>query len=379
MSLCASSAVHAEPVHLAVGNAQGQGYTFVLRNVCYAYTAGHVLGQLGARVRLTDLDSFEAAGQVVAIDKQHDLGLVKLDPAGNRASSSVCKGAPPSLVQAEALLSQARSGGPNAWIDVVLSTSGGLGRFELSLTEQSINGDRLAFAPSSVLRRAVGDHLPQAGDSGASVYGTVHDTQRRRYGQNSEPVARHSGLLLGAHVGVQDGRSVVVRSEVLHEFVYQTLQPVDWSRIRYAPANMSLVRFRRGPFPSEARDALMTLNDTALDHASFELDLGEEDFSLTEVVVETAGVRQALSLAGRPAAMRVSTSQYRPGEIDKARWQRGDCEVADKRAVRGKAVDAGTLRCVLKTRRNTRGLRVEVLGNPGAVKRIVAVAASATP
>ncbi len=363
----------AGPVHVLVGHSQGQGYTFTLGRSCYAYTAGHVLSRPGGSVLLTNRQAFQAKARVIAIDSRLDLGLLQVDPDGMRPSK-VCDGGTPQLIQPGALMSAARTGLPDVWMDTIASQSGELDRLELSLRPEGIGETRLLLSPTSGNKRRVESRTPQSGDSGASVFGSPRDSERGRYGADGTPTARQVGLLLGVHVGVKGDQSVAVRADVLHEFVFQALQPVVWEKIKIAPAHVKLHRYRRGVFPAESRDQYWQLTAQGLDHVTLELDLGERDFSLTGVSVETGGLGGGAASTRRPPSIRVLTSQFQPSGDAKVRWERGACDAAPARRQSGSTGAPTSLRCSLSAQRNTRGLRLEFIGNPSELKSVTLLA-----
>lgn len=360
---------------MAVGGSAGQGYTFMLGQDCFAYTAGHVLGSVGAAVVLTDREAFQATGRAVAIDKRLDLGLVQINDPGKRAQKLCSRGRSPTLIVADGLLARARTSGPNAWMDMVSTAAGGLDRFELDLRPDGIGDERLLLSPTAGTKARVDARMPQRGDSGASVWGSESDTERSRYDKEGNANIRQVGMLLGVHVGVHGGKSVVIRSDVLHEFIFQSIQPVRWDSVAIEPSTVKVSKFRRGVMPTETREHVMALSDQILDRVTWELDLGEDDMNVTGVTVHTKASGPGLTSYGRTPSVKVSTSQYRPGEQTRSRWERGDCDLASSRGLRQRPQSGDAIECTLRSRRNARGLRVEFIGNPGSVVGIAVTTA----
>lgn len=357
----------AEPVWIQAPGGSGQGHTFTLNRACFAYTAGHVAKAAGGEVMLTDREGFQVRGRTVAVDSRLDLGLIRITDPDTRARK-VCRSQAPTAVHLEAALAQLRSGPPDVWLDMVSTPAGGLSRFELDLMGDTITADRIALQPSRSQRQGNSEALStQSGDSGASVWMTERNTERSRYDREGEAAGRHRGILLGVHLGAHQGRAVAARSDRLHEFVLQALQPVQWSGIAVAPAHAKVTARTRGHFGVDARDHLLPLNDTQLDRISFEIDLSDRDQRVVGASVRLAHAQAGLTSSGKAPSLRVSTSQYRPGEVQRQRWDRGTCERGERRRPGNSAL---AIDCQLREARNARGVRIEFVGNPSAVREL---------
>jgi hypothetical protein len=364
----------AEPVWVAVGRSAGQGQTFVLDRQCYAYTAGHVLRSAGTEVMLTDREGFQARGRAVAVDERLDLGLIKVTDTDGRASK-LCKRGAPTMVHLDDALQRFRTSSPDVWLDMVSTPAGGLSRFELDLVPGGVGDERVALA-TAPQRGSAGEGLStQSGDSGASIWMTERDTERARYTKDGEANARAatSALLLGVHLGVKDGKAVAVRSDRLHTFIYQTLQPMQWERISVEPSSVKVSDRQRGPFVAAKRDHVLQTSDLQLDRVSFELDLGDRDNRVVGVRAEMGDATPGLTSAGREPLLRVSTSQYRPGEEAGARWDKEACARSAARRPAARARNPLAVECAFASARNARGLRVEFSGNPSALRRLLVI------
>lgn len=362
---------HTEPVWLAVGAASGQGQTFLLGRDCYAYTAGHVVKAKGTDVVMTDREGFQANGRTIAVDARLDLALIKVTDAAASAKKLCTGSRAPMMMRLEPALARFRAGAADVWFDKITSASGGLSRFELELVPNTADRDRLQLTPGR-RRQSTGGEVPtHSGESGASVWISERDTERQRYGRDGGAnVRHHGGALLGVHVEVNQGRSVAVRSDALHEFIMQSLQPVQWSKVIVSPASVKTTASQRGAFAQEARDHWLQLTDAQLDRVAFEFDLGTLNNRVLGVKVLMSSAAPGVTAAGRQASLRVSTSLYRPGEAARAVWDRGECE-RDVRRPAAKAVQGPVmLECRLQSVRNAGGLRVEVVGNPSVLSRI---------
>ncbi len=362
---------HAEPVWVAVGANNGQGQTFVLGRVCYAYTAGHVVKAKGTDVVMTDREGFQVNGRAIAVDTHLDLALISVTDNSARAQKLCAGSRAPTMIRLESALARFRSGTADVWLDKITSAAGGLSRFELELVPNPANRDRLLFVPGRRKQSSGAEAPTHSGESGASIWLSEQDSERIRYGRDGEANLRHqAGTLLGVHVGTEGGRSVAVRSDALHEFIFQALQPVRWNDVVVEPATVKTTASQRGPFGAAIRDHFLSAGDAQLDHLAFEFDLGTLDNRVLGVRVSMAAAAPGTASRPRQPSLRVSTSQFRPGEAARAAWDRGNCEREARRPAPRQTQGNIDLECRLQSIRNAGGMRVEVMGNPSMLRRL---------
>jgi hypothetical protein len=366
---CAATAAVPGPVRITHGNESGQGHVFTLGTSCYAYTAGHVLrAGASASVAMVDVAGYRAEGKVIAVDAKLDLGLIEVQGEATRNGKFCTSAASTPMFRVDAGLEQLRGAAPGVWLDRVSSPAGGLDRFELALRRGGQDPDHLELVPGDSKHEARRDRTPQKGDSGATVFISDRHTARTRYSADGEPAARAAGKVLGVLSSVEGNVARVVRSDRVHEFVFNALQPVGWSGIRVEPPSAVVVARQRDGF-REPRYVDLPLHATVLDHIAFELDLGDQDTLVEAVSIGLAPSTRAAAARARAHSVRVFTSQFRPG--DGAKWVSERC-AADAGQPRRPAdrAAASAVACTLKAARVARGLRVEILGDPTTVRRI---------
>jgi hypothetical protein len=364
---CFAASAVASPVRITHGNESGQGHVFVLgASSCYAFTAGHVLrAGPSVPVLMVDADGYRAEGKVLAVDAQLDVGLIEVRGEATR-NAKFCGSVITPMIRVEAALEQMRGKPLGAWLDRISSPAGGLDRFELSLRRGGGRQDHLVeLVPGDAKHESRRDRSPQKGDSGATVWISERPAASR-YSKDGEPLPKAAGRMLGVLSSVEGDVARVVRSDRLHEFIFNTLQPVNWRGIRVEPSSAIVVAYQRSAFRQPSYVDL-PLHPTMLDHIAFEIDLGDQD-----TLVEAVSVGLAAAAAGRvPARQRphvvlVYSSQFRPK--DSAKWVREACAPtpSQRRRPGDRAPDSAT--CTLKAARVARGLRVEIVGDPTLVR-----------
>jgi hypothetical protein len=369
LAACGAATAVASPVRITHGNESGQGQVFALgADSCYAFTAGHVLRAVP--VVMVDADGYRAEGAVLAVDDKLDVGLVQVRGAATR-NAKFCNLVSTPMMRVEAALEQMRGKPLGAWLDRISSPAGGLDRFELALRRGSSAGVRkdhlVEMVPGDSTHEARRDRRPQKGDSGATVW--ISDRPAAmRYSKDGAPVPRAVGRILGISSSVEGDVARVVRSDRLHEFIFNTLQPVDWRGVRVEPASAVVVAHQRSTF-REPNYVDLPLHPMMLDHIAFELDLGNQDTLVEAVSISLAA---ASSSKVRPRhgqhQIVVSSSQFRPQ--DGAKWVREICAPTPGQLRRpGDRPPAGVT-CTLKAARVARGLRVEIVGDPTVVRGV---------
>lgn len=365
----ATAAGAAESVWVANANGAGQGYVITLGRRCYAITAGHVIAGAPGATTVTEAEGFQATANVVAVDERLDLGLLRIDDTADRTRKVCARSVRPTMLDAARLRTAVVERAPVVWIDRIDSAAGILDRFDLGWLAQDTGGDRLRLAPANGAKA----RLPGAGDSGATVWiaTDARAARLRRYDAEGRP-ARRFGTgyhLLGVYVGGGARHAEVVPGARVREFVLQALRPVAWNELTVEPASARLTQAARGALPDARRPAPLELDDAAFDRLAFEIDLGPGDTVIESVALEGRG---PLTEGGRPrvqALLRASTSIFPPGP--QAAWT---AEACVPRSDRPRAIDAGQRwrsGCELRTRRVSRGLRLQVSGIADGLERIV--------
>lgn len=363
------AATAAESVWVANANGAGQGYVIALGRQCYAITAGHVIAGTPGISTVTEAEGFQATANVVAVDERLDLGLLRIEDTADRTRKLCARPLQPSMLDAAQLRAAVVQRAPVVWMDRIDSAAGILDRFDLGWLAQDTGGDRLRLAAANGAKA----RLPGAGDSGATVWiaTEARTTRLRRYDAEGRP-ARRFGTghhLLGVYVGGGARHAEVVPGARVREFVLQALRPVAWNELTVEPATARLTLAARGALPDRRRPAPLELDDAALDRLAFEIDLGPGDTVIESVAIEGSG---PLADGVRPrvqAVVRASTSIFPPGP--QAAWT---AEACVPRSDRPRAIDAGrrwSSGCELRTRRVSRGLRLQVSGIADGLERIV--------
>lgn len=357
-----------EGVWISNARGTGQGQVFMLDRRCYAYTAGHVVDAGAGISTLTAADGQQVQAVTVAarVDEEADLGLLRIKDTAERVRRFCQRTQVPTLLPTAALMQLATERPLVVWLDRVEAADGRLDRFDLAWSDPPAGAARFRLRGAE----ASAGRLPGPGDSGAPVWVAPDDrtARLRRYQADSTPAPRFGTghRLLGVYVGGGTGPAGVVPAERLYDFVLQSLRPVDWARISVQPAGARITQALRGDFPDPHRARVLSLDATALDRLSFEIDLGDADRVVESVTLRGAG---ALREPGRhpvEAIVRVQSSSLPPGA--QARWSAEQCV---PRSDRPRATDGGwTSGCELRTRRGSRGLRVQVSGAASGLQQI---------
>jgi hypothetical protein len=356
----------AEPVFVTQGDARGQAHTFVLGQTCYAYSAAHLFRSKGAAVALVDKDGFRADAKVIGADQSLDLALLEV-AGGVTANRQLCRaGGTMTMLDTARALPELQRQATSFWVDHVTAEAGGLARLKLGLARKSaVVSDVILMVPLGQRAGAPGSSIGD-GFSGASVWAGPARADRQRFREGDDP-ARARGKLLGVLVGSSAGVVDVVPAEVLHEFIFGTLQPVRWKDLRLTPANARFVHQRRGRFLPPAQMTELPLGNAALDRLAFEIEVHDVDTLLEGVTLHFDPRQAPVRGSSARRSIQVETSDVAPATTK--RWQRESC-VADRRRVERGSPAPNTMTCTIRDRRLVRGVRLELAGDTAGLRAI---------
>lgn len=313
------------------------------------------------------MEGYRTTATVLKVDSALDLGL--LEVTSGTAQRKLCaSGNLDYMLRLDPLIGTMRREGHDIWLDKISAAAGGLERMEMSLGPRAPTSDALEIVPKSGPNPDHYGRMPAKGDSGSSVW--VYERPRSehyRYTRKGEINPRPHGNFLGVFVAVEGKAARVVRSDRVHEFIFETLKPVRWSEIAIDPGGTEITNRMRGPFPTRGREQTLAMSARTLAGLSYELDLGERDKLLSGIELQFApDAAGASARRARPPQVAVETSQFRPK--DKGQWARDTCRA--EASARAASRASATLTCSMLRPRVARGVRLEIVADPSTLRRI---------